>query len=65
MRDAYERHYWSKFFGVDEVALLDAIDSVGTAAEDVRRHLATGQQRDWVFGGRENRRRMPGRHASR
>ena len=64
LMDPYERHYWSKFFGVDEDGLYEAIDNVGTAAEDVRRYLAAEQQRDWVFGGRENRRQVPGRSPS-
>ena len=59
--DPYERHYWTKFFGIDEGDLMQAVDSVGMYAEDVRRYLASGRQRDWVFGGREDRRRMPGR----
>ena len=62
--DPYERHYWTKFFGVDEAELLDAVDNAGTYAEDVRRYLAASHQRDWVIGGRENRRRTPGHHAS-
>ena len=59
--DPYERHYWTKFFGVDEDELLEAIDTVGTRTEDVRHFLADVHQRDWVFGGRENRRQVPGR----
>ena len=62
--DPYERHYWTKFFGVDEADLLDAVDSVGLYAEDVRRHLANGRQSDWVFGGREDRRQLTGRRAA-
>ena len=61
--DPYERQYWTKFFGVGEDELLEAIDSVGTRAEDVRHFLASGHQRDWIFGGRENRRQVPGRSA--
>ena len=63
--DPYERHYWCKFFGIDESNLMQAVDSVGSYAEDVRRHLATGHQRDWVFGGREERRHVRGRGATR
>ena len=62
--DPYERHYWTKFFGIDEADLLQAIDSVGTFAEDVKSHLAGSTQRDWVFGGRENRRQVTGRSAA-
>ena len=59
--DPYERHYWTKFFGIDEEDLLEAVDKVGMFAEDVRRHLASECQRDWVFGGREDRRQIRGR----
>ena len=62
LMDAYERHYWTKFFGIDESDLLKAVDRVGMYAEDVRRYLAE-RQRDWVIGGREDR-RAPGRHAA-
>ena len=60
LMDPYERHYWSKFFGVDERQLLEAVDLAGTGAEDVRRFLA-GHQLDWIVGGREDRRQVPGR----
>lgn len=63
LMDQYERHYWTKFFGVDEDGLYEAVDNVGTAAEDVRRYLATEHQRDWVIGGRENRRQPRGSSA--
>lgn len=63
--DPYERHYWTKFFGIDEGDLLEAIDAVGTSAEDVKRFVATERQRDWVIGGRENRRQHQGGRPTR
>ena len=56
--DARELTYWSKFFGVDTIDLLDAVDKVGSSAEKVRQHLQSSRTRDWfVDGGRQERRR--------
>jgi uncharacterized protein DUF3606 len=31
--------FWAKFFGVEEIAILKAIDKVGTEARRVRKYL--------------------------
>lgn len=55
--EARERVYWSKFFGVKEEDLFQAVDQVGTSAEDVRQFLNRQLTHHWVVdGGREERR---------
>lgn len=53
--DARER--WSKFFGVGEGALMEAVDKVGTTAETVRQYLMREHTGDWIVAGREPERR--------
>ena len=53
-----DRTYWAKFFGVEDDALMVAVDKVGTDAEKVRQYLNRKQTRDWVVDvGRDERRR--------
>lgn len=60
--DDRDRVFWAKFFGIEEPELLEAIDKVGTAAEDVRRYVQQRITGNWkVYSGREERRQgLPG-----
>ena len=39
VREPGEIGFWAKFFGVEEIAILKAVDKVGTEARRVRRYL--------------------------
>lgn len=39
VREPGEIHFWAKFFGVDAVSILYAVDKVGTQALRVRQYL--------------------------
>ena len=58
MLDGRDRAYWAKFFGVELVDLMQAVDKVGSSAERVRQYLNRKRTRDWVVDvGRDERRR--------
>ena len=39
VREPGEIGFWAKFFGVEEIAILMAVDKVGTEARRVRKYL--------------------------
>jgi hypothetical protein len=41
LHQPYELGYWSRKFGVPEQELAEAVQKVGTQADDVERELAT------------------------
>jgi hypothetical protein len=55
--DPKEIHYWSKFLGVEEKDILEAVDKVGPSVERVRQYVnASGPVRWQVSAGRDERR---------
>lgn len=55
--DEDERAFWAKFFGVEAGELMEAVDKVGTAAEDVRRYVQEQLTPHWKrYAGRDERR---------
>ena len=57
MTDERDRMFWSKFFGIEDEELMEAVDKVGTAAEDVRQYVQRQLTGDWtIHAGRDERR---------
>lgn len=56
--DAQDLAYWTKFLGVDAIALFEAVDKVGTSVDAVKAHLEA-QGNDWISRGDRAERRRP------
>jgi hypothetical protein len=39
VNEPWERQYWSRFFGVSELELKEAVAAVGSRAEALRKHF--------------------------
>lgn len=55
--DPVDFDYWTKFFGVEGIDLLRAVDKVGTSIDEVKNYLDIEQAKVWIAnGGRMERR---------
>jgi hypothetical protein len=56
--DPQDLHYWTKYFGVEQEELFEAIDKVGTSVESVKGYFDLHELL-WVANGGRAERRHP------